>query len=265
MRAFAILAFLVFVFATCASSMADTVGLWDWTEPNPLENRANPGTNDATLIGGATATGAVATVAGVYPGKGDLISLGYVEESYGADVWTWTFDDVVFHAQLNHVLAGSLRPGFATGTWGYVQMNNGNPTSATATIRAWGEYDLGNTGKSSYFGGLTVQTDTAYDMQYFFDRRNAPNNVGFRMRDGASTTWGPITWKSNGTLRMTSDKGFQQEMLLGKYQQDSSVYGSFSVGETSFDALSIPEPSSCVLLLAGGIAVPLVRRRRSRR
>jgi hypothetical protein len=243
--------------------MAETVGLWDWTEPNPLENRANPGTNDATLIGGATATGGVATVAGVYPGKGDLISLGYVEESYGADVWTWTFDDVVFNATRNHVLAGSLRSAFAPGTWGYVTLDNSTPTAALATIRVWGEFiDWSAGGKSTTFTGQTVQTGTPYDMQFFFDRRNAPNNAGFRIRDGASTTWGPITWKPNEILRMTSDKGFQQEMLIGKYHQDSSVYGNFSVGETSFEALSIPEPSSCLLLLAGCIAVPLLRRRR---
>lgn len=255
--------FALIVICTCAPSQAELIGRWDWTEPNPLVNRVNPGTYNAVLLGSATATGGVATVKGVYPGTGDLINFGSIAQAYGADIWTFTFEDVVLAVARTHILAGSLASGFAPGTWGHVQVNNTNPTAASATITVWGDAQTGSTGgKATAFGGLTVQTGVPYDMQFFFNGSNPSGSAGFRMRNGSSTTWGPITWASNPILRMTSDKGSPQVMLLGKYQAGSSLYGDFSVGEVSFSAAQVPEPSSMVLLLAGAAALLIALHRR---
>lgn len=242
---------------------APIVGRWDWTEPNPLENRANPGTYDATTLGGATATGGVATVWGP---NDNLIELGGLTEKYNADRWSFTFDDVVLQEERAHILAGTLRPGFSPGSWGYVQASANNSGLASAVIRAWFDGNAGSSGAQYVtFSGLTIHTGTPYDFQYFFDNtRPAGSHAGFRMRDGADAVWGPIAWQGTLDFAMAGDEGSPYPMFLGKYHPGSTVYSNFSVGEVTFEAVDVPEPSTICLAVVSFAGLSLLPRRRRR-
>ena len=245
----------------------EVVGQWDWSGDNPLVNQMNPGTNDAVLESGATATGGTATVA-----DGSYINLGVIDALSGATKVVWTFNDISFADDSNHVLAGSVESGWGANSLFYIRAT----PSATAPQVAFYTWEQGNTESGSTSGnGRAIFNqnppanpeiapgdlvpDETYDMQFIFNGGDAPANerFGLRIRAGDSDTWGDVVWQPANVDLTQLQTNYTQPVLVGKYIDTSSANGAFTVGTITVAA--IPEPGSASLF---GLGLLLISRRR---
>ena len=255
---------------TASGAQAAIIGRWDWTgssDAEILSNKANPGTYDAVKLGTPTVGGGLAVIDTNSGSIGNSLSLGLLNEIYGARQFTWTFTNFIATEDTSIPIVGSADGAFAAPTygddssWGWIEVSSSSTNSDSLRLVMWG-YDASGEFvklKSKTVTGLTIDPGIAYDIVVDFDgTRDDGLYFGYSVTPSGQVA-NPLTHTSFPVARVTDIVDSIDDTLLGKYTAASSINGDFTVGEIIF---AVPEPGSLLLLLAAGGAMLVTRRRR---
>ncbi len=238
-----------------------TFGQWLWQGDEALSiqpNSGNPLNNHAVLNGQATVSDGVARVG--LGTVGNHIDFGFLGALQGTRRFIWTFNDLVFEnhtsSKVHYLLggiSGGTSPNYSLNSWGAFEVivsdTHGN---SRVTLRLWGEDAAAQTVLNGYtqWTGLTLTTNVAYDLSLLFDgTRNNAENVGMRIRDGASMEWGAWNYRSNSVVRISTNRA-NQSTVLGQASPSTGSLGSdISVGSVTVDIPWPPPPPPGTILL----------------